>query len=55
MDTKYRIILQAEDGDYILQDNIFSEERASEYHKELSENYGEGQYLFIEEYRPEYY
>ena len=49
--TRYRIMLQGEDGVSCLRDNITSYDLAESTADYLSSNYGEGQELFIEEYR----
>lgn len=48
---RYKVVLQAEDGTYTLKDGLISEKAAIRKLKTLELNYGEGQQLYIEEYR----
>jgi len=49
---RYRVMLSAEDGQYVLKDSFLSEESAEQYAAKKSKNYGEGQRLFVESYNP---
>ena len=54
MDTLYRIILVAEDGQYTLKDGYTSMSKAEYVADRLAANYGEGQSLYVEQYRRGY-
>ena len=50
MDTLYRIILVAEDGQYTLKDGYVSLSKAEFVAGRLAANYGEGQSIYVEPY-----
>ena len=52
--VRYRVVLNAEDGSYLLKDNFLSYEVANQYALKISKNYGEGQQISIEDYNPYY-
>ena len=54
MNMLYRIILVAEDGRYTLKDGYTSMSKAEYVADSLASNYGEGQSLYVEQYRPGY-
>jgi len=47
---KYKVILQAEDGDYVLKDGFNDYKSAERYADSIESNYGEGQMLCIDKY-----
>jgi len=46
----YRIVLSAEDGEYVLDDGFTNYEQAIERAEILSRQYGEGQQVYITDY-----
>jgi hypothetical protein len=51
----WRVVLHAEDGDYVLRDSLANEDAANRYADSVEDNYGEGQEIWIESYDPFYY
>ena len=47
----YRVMLQGEDGVYCQKDNILRESEAVDWIYKNKDRFGDGQYLFIEEYK----
>ena len=47
----YRIILVAEDGEYTLKDGYTSIRKAEYVASRLAQHYGEGQRVYVEQYR----
>ena len=50
MNKLYRVILIAEDGQHTLRDGYVSYREAEYIADRLSDNYGEGQRVFVEQY-----
>jgi hypothetical protein len=47
---RWRVMLEAEDGTYCLEDRLESETQAVTRAAKLASKYGHGQYVYIEEY-----
>ena len=50
MNNKYRVRLQAEDGDYVVDDGFATWAEAERWADQIAENYGDGQEVYVEEY-----
>ena len=51
---KWRVVLSAEDGRYILADGFLTREEAEQYLEGKRWLYGEGQNLIVESYKEDY-